>query len=906
MIDDLRFRLRALFRRRTAEDDLDDELHFHLERAVERHEAGGLSRREARRRARIEFGQLDVVKEDCRRSWGIRQVDALGQDLDYAFRLLRKHPGLSAAAAVSLAVGIGLNTALFALLDATLLRRLPVDRQEQLVDVYTSDLDGFTWQGSSHPDYVDLRRHARALTGIAGYVPAMGAVRVGERSRVMPGEAVTGAYFEVIGASVVHGRALSADDDLPGAEPVVVISSAFWSEAFDRDPGVLDRPLHIGGRPYAVVGVASGRFTGMTAPLLTAAFWTPMRWVDDVQPVVMHNGSAAPGATRLESRGLRWMLVKGRLRAGETARSAAEDLNRVMLTLEAAYPESNDGIRVTVVPTSDVATHPLVEERLRAGAASLAVLLGLVLLVGCANVAGLLLVRTSARRREIGLRLAVGASRARLVRQLLVESLVLAALGVVGGVALAWVLLHVLGAVRVPLLIPVAFDLAISGRVLGLSVIVAAAAGLVAGSAPAWTATRSGVLAELLGYPAAWSLGNRRWSLRETIVALQVAVSLVLLVMAGLLVRNLLVASRADPGFPAGRIASLTLGFGLVGYGEDEAGRFFDLARERVRALPGVQAVARASRAPLSINYNQTRIRPAGQPRTDGFALAAGTATVGPEYFESLGVQLLRGRPFDDAVDTPSSPRVAIVNETLAGRLWPDSDAVGRRIRSVAADPGEPPVEVVGVVRDYRVRFLQEPPTPYVHYAASQRPAGMLTAPVLLVRTAAGDARALGARVRRQLRGIDPDMVYWPGLTLDDNVASQLLPARVLAALLGTAGAVAVWLAAIGLYGVVAHSIVRRRREIGIRMTLGATRRDVLRLVLRQGVVLLVSGAVLGTVLAFLAARATAGLLFGIDAADPLAWCAAIAVLVTAGALAHAVPTLRAVRVHPSAALRTE
>lgn len=906
MIDDLRFRLRALFRRRAAEDDLDEELRFHLERAIERYEAGGLSRREARRKARVEFGQLDVVKEDCRRSWGIRQVDAFGQDLDYALRLLRKHPGLSAAAAVSLAIGIGLNTALFALLDATLLRRLPVDRQERLVDVYTSELDGFTWQGSSHPDYVDLRRHARALTGLVGHVPAMGAVRVGERSRVLPGEAVTGAYFQVIGASVVHGRALSAEDDLPGAEPVVVISSAFWSEAFGRDPGVLGRPLRIGGRPYTVVGVASERFSGMAAPILTSAFWTPMTWVDDVQPVVMHNGAAAPGATRLESRGLRWMLLKGRLRTGETARGAAEDLNRVMRTLEAAYPESNDGIRVTVVPTGDVATHPLVEERLRAGAASLAVLLGLVLLVGCANVAGLLLVRTSARRREIGLRLAVGASRARLVRQLLVESMVLALLGVVGGVALAWGLLHVLGAVRVPLLIPVAFDLALSGRVLGLSVAAAAAAGLVAGSMPAWAATRPGVLAELLGYPGAWSLGNRRWGLRETIVALQIAVSLVLLVMAGLLARNLFVAGRSDPGFPAGRIVSLTLGFGLVGYGEDEAERFFDLARERVRALPGVQAVARASRAPLSINYNQTRIRPAGRQRSDGFALAAGTATVGPQYFEALGARLLRGRLFDDAVDTPSSPPVAIVNEALAAKLWPDADAVGRRFRSAVADRGGPPVEVVGVVRDYRVRFLQEPPTPYVHYAASQRPAGMLTAPVLLVRTAADDARALGARIRRQLRGIDPDMVYWPGLTLDDNVASQLLPARVLAASLGTAGAVAVWLAAIGLYGVVAHSIGRRRREIGIRMALGATRRDVLRLVLRQGAVLLGSGAVLGTVLALLAARATAGLLFGIDAADAPAWCAAVAVLLTAGTLAHAVPTLRAVRVHPSVALRTE
>ena len=388
MLDDFRFRLRTLFRRNVAEDDLDDELRFHLERAAEQHEARGLSAREARRRARVEFGQVDVVKDDCRQSWGVRQLDALHQDVAYALRLIRKHPALSAVAAVSLAIGIGLNTALFALLDATILRRLPVARPGQLVDVYTSNVDGFAWYGSSYPDYLDLRSGTRTLAGLVGYVPAVGAVGFGDRARALAGEAVTGNYFQLLGVPAAHGRTLLPDDDRPGATPVVVISSGLWSDLFAEDPEVMGRSLRIGGRPYAVVGVAPEGFGGLTPPVLRPAFWMPMTWVDDVQPTVMHNGSPTPGATRLESRGLRWLLVKGRLRAGETAASANADLNGMMQALEAAHPDSNEGLRATVIPTGDVSTHPLVEERLRAGALSLLVLLGLVLLIACANVAG--------------------------------------------------------------------------------------------------------------------------------------------------------------------------------------------------------------------------------------------------------------------------------------------------------------------------------------------------------------------------------------------------------------------------------------------------------------------------------------------------------------------------------------
>ena len=905
MLDDLRFRLRTLVRRNAAEDDLDDELRFHLERAAERHEALGLSPREARRRARLEFGQVDVVKDDCRQSWGIRQLDALQQDVAYALRLIRKHPALSAVAAVSLAIGIGLNTALFALLDATILRRLPVERPGRLVDVYTSDVDGFSWYGSSYPDYLDLRSGTRTLAGLVGYVPAVGAVGFGDRTRALAGEAVTGNYFQLLGVPAAHGRTLLPDDDRPGSTPVVVISSGLWSDLFAEDPEVMGRSLRIGGRPYVVVGVAPEGFGGLTPPVLRPEFWMPMTWVDDVQPTVMHNGSPAPGSTRLESRGLRWLLVKGRLRDGETAASANADLNGMMQRLEAAHPDSNEGLRATVIPTEDVSTHPMVEERLRAGALSLLVLLGLVLLIACANVAGLLLARASARRREIALRLAVGASRGRLLRQLIVESMVLALFGVAAGIALAWGLLAGLGAVRVSLLVPVALDLSLTGRVLALSVVVAMGAGIAAGLMPAWAGTRSSVLDELAGRIPDWSIGGRRWSLRQALVALQIAVCVVLLVVAGLLARNLLVSSRIDTGFRANEIASVTVGLGLVGYGENEAARFLELARERVRELPGVHAVAHADRSPLSINYSQAPIGRADDREPDAPALSVEMVTVSEEYFDALGTPILQGRPFDRTIDTPESPRVAIVNEALVRRLWPGTSAVGRRIRPGGPGSRRPPVEIVGVVRDYKVRFLQESPTPYVHYAASQGPGMMDLVPVLLARTA-GDPGALGALMQEALRAIDPDIVFWQGLTLRENVASQLLPAQLLAAMLGAAGLVAVWLAAIGLYGVIAYAIVRRTQEIGIRMALGATHRDVLLLVIRQGGAVVAIGAVVGSVAAFAAARATAGVLFGIDAGDTLAWGGAIVVLLAVGVLAHALPAGRAVRVAPSTALRAE
>ena len=737
-------------------------------------------------------------------------------------------------------------------------------------------------------------------------MPAVGAVRVGDRTRAIAGEAVTGNYFEVLGVAAAHGRALLPDDDRPGSTPVVVISSGLWSDLFGEDPGAIGQSLSIGGRSYAIVGVAPDSFGGLTPPILTPSFWMPMTWVDDVQPTVLHSGSPAPGGTRLESRGFRWLFVKGPTPGRRNRRRRRRRPERGDAGPRSSVPRFQRGTprdrdpdarRVDASDSSKIAC-----ARARSACSCL---IGLVLLVACANVAGLLLARASARRREIGLRLAVGASRARLLRQLLVESVMLALLGVAGGVALAWGLLEGLGAVRVSLLVPVALELSLTGRVLALSVAVALGAGIAAGLMPAWTGTRSSVLGELAGRGLGWSIGSRRWSLRQALVALQIAVCLVLLVMAGLLARNLLVTSRIEPGFSAEGVASVTIALGLSGYDHDEAERFFERARERVRALPGVQAVARASRAPLSMNFSRSGIAPAEDPAPDPPSLPVETVAVGEGYFDALGVPLLEGRPFDDTIDTPGALRVAIVNEALARRFWPGRSAVGRRIRPGSADSDRPVIEIVGVVRDYKVRFLHEPPTPYVHFAASQVRDNLLPAPVLLARTDS-DAGALGAAMQGALRAIDPDLVFLEGLTLRDNVASQLLPARLLAAMLGAAGLVAVWLAAIGLYGVIAYAIVRRTQEIGIRLALGATHRNVLGLVARQGAFVVGIGAVLGAVSAFTAAQATAGVLFGIDAADALAWGGALVVLVAVGVVAHAVPALRAVRVAPSVALRAQ
>ena len=822
-------------------------------------------------------------------------LTTLGMDLRYSLKWLARSPGFAAVAILSLAIGIGFNSALFSIVDALLLRPLPVAAPDRIVDIYTRGEDGDRYATSSYPDYLDFRSRNEVFSGVMGYSPSIAALKTGDRSRMALGEVVTGNYFQVLGVGAALGRTLLPDDDRPGAPRVAMLSHRAWQREYARDPGVLGRTLLIHGQSYTIVGVAAEAFTGML-PMLQPELWTPVAWVDEIEPAGIQDVVPSPGNTRLERRGQRWMFLKGRLKDGETRERADANLRVIMGQLVAAFPKSNE--HRDVATASNVRIHPEADRMLRAVAGGLMVAIGLVLLVACANVANMLLARASGRQREIGIRLAIGASRGRLIRQLLTESVVLAALGAFAGITFAALALQAIAALPLPVPLPLSLGLHIDVRVMLFTIAVATAAGLMAGLAPALRATRIDLASDLKG-EAIINKAGRRWTLRDGLVVAQTAVTLVLLVAAGLLTRSILHAQQVELGFRPQGVAVLGVELGLIGYDEDKATRLMERAAERVGALPGVQAVSRSVRQPLAINYNRNSVFfPERATPQDRGAIVAAT-WIDSQYLSTLGVPLLRGRNFT-ATDVAGSPKVALVTESFVRRYWPGSDGLGRRFRTRGIDG--PEYQVVGVVGDYKVETVGEQATPYIHYAIAQR---NFTGNVLLARTAA-DAPALLAAMRREMLALEPNAVFLDSQTMDAQVDATLLPARLAAQTIGLVGLVATILAAVGLYGVIAYAVGRRTREIGIRMALGAAPGNVLSMVMRQGLGIAAAGIGIGVALSFLAARAIASGLYGVSAGDPAAWGIAIGVLMASAALANYVPARRAARVDPSTALRSQ
>jgi predicted permease len=815
-------------------------------------------------------------------------------DVRYALKWLLRAPGFAAVAILSLGIGIGFNSALFSIVDSLLFRPLPVERPDRLVDVYTKGADGDTYATNSYPDFLDFQARNTVFSGMIGYSPSIGAVKAGDRSRMALGEIVTGTYFQVLGVKAAIGRTLLPDDDRKGAPRAAVISHALWRRAFGSDPSVVGRTLLIHGQPYAIVGVAPVRFTGMV-PMLQPELWTTVAWVEDVEPAGIQDAVPSPtGTNRLDRRGQRWLFIKGRLKEGETPARAQAELALLMKRLGVDYPKTND--KRPIATATNVRIHPQADRMLLPVAAGLMVALGLVLVVACANVANMLLARASGRRREIGIRLAIGASRRRLMRQLLTEGIVLAALGAVAGITFASLALQVISALPLPVPIPVALALHIDARVLTFTIAIATAAGLLAGLAPATRATRSDLVTDLKG-DAVVTRAGRRWTLRDGLVVLQTAVTLVLLVAAGLLTRSILHAQRVDLGFRPGGVAALGTAYSLIGYDETKATRLMERAVEHIAALPGVESVSRVVRQPLAIDYNRNQVFFPDRETPDDRGTSVDATWVDANYFSLLGVPLLRGRNFTSA-DTAQSTKVAIVNEAFVRHYWQGSDGLGRRFRTPSG--GGTTYEVVGVVSDYKVDTVGEAPTPYIHYAVTQRD---FDGYVLLARTT-GDASALLASMRREILQLEPNTVFLDSQTMQAQVDAALLPARVAAQTIVLVGGVATLLAAVGLYGVVAYAVGRRTREIGIRMALGAAPGGVLGMMMRQGLGLAGAGIVAGALLAWVAARGIASALYGVGASDPLAWGTAIAVLLTSAAMANYIPARRAARVDPSVALR--
>ena len=824
-------------------------------------------------------------------------MSSILSDVRYALRGMAKHPVFTLVAVTSLMLGIGLNTAVFTVVDAVLYRPMPVRDAGTLVNVFTAEEHGEPNGTLSWADFQDLRAANTVFADLVGHSMMMGAFGSGGDNRLILGEVVTANYFDALGVPPQLGRGFRPDEEVgEGAHPVTVISHRLWQAGFGGRPDVLGDTAVMHNRPYTIVGVAPADFPGLI-PGLSSELWIPVSMTDDVEPISLNDVQPSPGETRLERRGHRWLFALGRLRPGITPEAAEANLDAVMARLATEYPGSNAGRDARVVPASSVRLHPLIDGPLRGGGLVLLAAVSLVLLVACANLASMLLARGVSRTKELALRSALGADRARLVRQLLVENVALALAGGAAGVVVATWLLRWIVAIDTPLQLAMPLAFSIDLRVLTFTLLLSLATGLIFGLLPAVRSSRPDLVASLKA-DAASPRAGRRFSLGHGLVVVQVAVSLVLIVGGVLLARSLGAARAVDPGFDPAPLALVSVNLGFHGYSTDDAQQFFDRAVDRIEQLPGVTAVGLSVRMPFSPNVHMTTVALDGRPEATpegGFTID--NTRVSPEYFEAMDLPILEGRHFD-ARDTPDAVDVAIVNRTAAERFWPGEPAVGRRLRF--RDQAGPPIEIVGVVPDHKVRTLGEAPRPFIHFARSQSDAPFGT---FVVRTE-GDVDTAVAGARRELLALDPNVVLMEAQSYERLIAISLLPVRLGATLIGGLAGLAMLLAGLGLYGVIAFGVSRRTREIGIRMALGADRRRVLSQVLREAFWLVALGGAAGLGLAALGARALAGVLH-VPPHDPASYALAAGFLGVVTLVAAAIPARRAAGVDPLVALRS-
>jgi predicted permease len=714
----------------------------------------------------------------------------------------------------------------------------------------------------------------------------------------MLGEVVTGNYFTMLGVRARIGRTLLPEDDEPQAARAVVLSNRYWRTEFGGDTSALGQTLKIRGQAFTIVGVLDHQFTGMV-PMLAPEIWVPTQWSEDIEPAGINENVPSPtGTSRLDRRGQRWLFAKARLAEDASFDQARASMDLVAARLREEHPQTNKDRRVTLRPTANTRLHPEADQMLAWLVTGTMIAVGLVLAIACANVAGMLLARAAARHREIAIRLAVGANRRRLVRQLLTESVLLGSLGAIVGVLLAWWLTRLLTTFELPLPVPLSIDLRLDARVMAFTAAVAVLTGIVAGLAPALRATRSNLVLDLKA-DAGRGGGSRRWTARDVMVVGQMAVTIVLLVTAGLLVRSLVKAQSADVGFQTNGLAIVSADPGMLRYSAERSQQFWNETMERVKQIPGVKDVALASRAPFSFNFSRANIAvPGRQKAADEMGATINFALVSPTYFSTLGIGILEGRAFADS-DLPGDRRVAIVSQAFARLHWPNESPIGRTVYERTLNSGRP-LDIVGVAADHTQQNVGEAAQPAIYVSSTQRPSSYN---VLIARTAGSDGALLG-QVRQTLFALEPDLLLMESGTMHAQMQGMLFPVRVAAILVTAFSALGLALAAVGLYGIIAFSVAERTKEIGIRMAIGARPSTVIMLVLRQGVVLVTAGLIAGTVLGAVATTVLSGMLYGVSGADPIAWGAAASVLLVAGLAANAIPAMRAVRIDPVRALR--
>jgi len=881
-------RLFGFRQRKQREQDLERELRAHLEAEADEQKQNGLSAEEAHYAARRAFGNQSLTKENVRAAWGWTVLETLGQDLRYAFRSLRGSPAFALVAIASLGLGIGANTAIFSFVNALLLQKLPVPEPTRLVEL-TEYRDGKLFNSPfSFPVIDQLDRRNTAFTGVFGRYPLRVNLTPDSAAELLNGELVTGTYFATLQVKPALGRLLNDDDVKAGTgNPVCVISYPLWQGHFGGDMHILGRKLMLSAHPYSVVGVTQKGFFGAQLQSRVDLQIPISRAADFMQ---------GPFATMWKSPGFVWIEAMARLKPGLTMAQAQAMVDPVAraIQLDLADPKDRANVagRRTAFHLSEGSQGVKNDSPYSKPVTILMGVVGLVLLIACANVANLLLARAGARSKEFAVRLSLGASRLRLMRQLMVESLVLAGAGGLLGVALAfWIvrtlLLYLNGANSGGNGLPVELD----PMVIGFSILLTLLTAVLFGFAPAWQSAKPDVSSELKG-------GNEQVSgvkTRRFLIVLEIALSMVILFAAGLMTRTLGQLRTIDLGFDPSGVTTLHIDPAMSGYSQQQSDRVFDAVLSRLRAQPGIVAASLAVVAPLEGSMMSMSFEVPGRAEKNS-DLQTNFNMVSPSYFKTLHQPILAGRDFND-LDAKKAPRVAIVNDLFVDQYMPGENPLGRLFHMGGGD-----VEIVGLVGSSHYQMLREKVCPLIYLPVKQTQSSGFS---VLVRTRLAPAQAV-AEIKQAVRAVDPKLPIYGVREFQDVIDEGIGSERMLTFLAALFSALVTLLCGMGVYGLIAYAISRRTREIGVRFAIGAQKADVAKLFLRESGALIAAGVLVGIPLALASARILKSLLYGVEPSDTFTMLSAIAIFLAAGALASLLPVRKATRIEPLRALRYE